>query len=201
MAISVYDWGSVLEQLQTGNQELKPNFSKAMKIKSQITSQEMKRKTRWWYRLRRQSWRLCLLYACVCHQDLCGCECTCHWKGGALLLVFFSEVYCNIATIHTELPLLPLWVSLLLSYCLCPDLRIWVYLSLEKGESRPDSSILLLLSYPILFALSIVSIVCILLPLIWERPGLPQLQCGHFRKQKKENILPTPILAYNNMQE
>ena len=47
-------------------------------------------------------WRLCL-YACVCHQDLCGCECTCHWKGGALLLVFFSEVYCTIAPICTVL--------------------------------------------------------------------------------------------------
>ena len=56
-------------------------------------------------------------------------------------------------------------------------------------------------SHPILFALSIVSIVSILLPLIWERPGLLQLQCSHFREQKRENILPTPILAYNNMRE
>lgn len=105
MAISVYDWGSVLEQLQAGNQEFKPNFSKAMKIKSQIASQELKRETRWWYRLRRQRGS----GGCVCMRvfviKICVavCECTCHWKGGALLLVFFSEVYCTIAPICTVL--------------------------------------------------------------------------------------------------
>ena len=151
MAISVYDWGSVLEQLQTGNQELKPNLYKAMKMKSQITPQELKRETRWWYRRRRQRgsggcvcMRVFVIKICVAVSVLViGKGELCFWSSSLKCTVPLLPfvLYCY----TTVLLLPPLWVSLLLSYCLCPDLRIWVYLSLEKGETCPNSSVLLLL--------------------------------------------------------
>ena len=165
-------------------------------------------------------WRLCL-YACVCHQDLCGCV----WvylslergsfASGLLLwsvLYHSSHLYCTTILLyyfcpHCEYHCSYLTVCALI--CVFESTCHW-----KRGRVAPiaayycsycnSSTYLQYCSHPILFALSIasiVSVVCILLPLIWERPGLPQLQCGHFRKQKKENILPPPILANNNLWE
>ena len=226
MAISVYDWGSVLEQLQAGNQEFKPNFSKAMKIKSQIASQELKRETRWWYRLRRQRGS----GGCVCMRVFVIKICV----AVSVLVIGKGELCFWSSSLKCTVPLLPFYCTTILLYYFCPHCEyhcsyltvcalICVFESTchwKRGRVAPiaayycsycnSSTYLQYCSHPILFALSIVSIVsiasivsvvCILLPLIWERPGLPQLQCGHFRKQKKENILPPPILANNNLWE
>ena len=109
MAISVYDWGSVLEQLQTGNQELKPNLYKAMKMTSQITPQELKRETRWWYRRRRQ-------------RGSGGCVCMCVFvikisAAVSVLVIGKGELCFWSSSLKCTVPLLPFVLYYYCSHC------------------------------------------------------------------------------------
>ena len=135
----------------------------------------------------------------------------CFWSSSlkctVTLLPFILYYHCSHCEYHCSYPTVCALICVFESTCHWKRGRL-APIAVYYCSYCNSSTYLQYCSHPILFALSIVSIVsivCILFPLIWEQPGLPQLQCSHVREKKKRKIycpqlsLPTTICENRKM--